>query len=272
MTFGLAAVCGAGETRYVAAPARTVPVAGRVDVVVVGGSEGGLAAAWQAAKNGAKVMLLAEHTFLANETVAKDRFDAFKEGPKPGTAFSATLFKELTAARVPVEATDILTRNGVKFLYNTRPGGVLVDGQGRLCGVVTANKAGLQAVVAKVVVDATQAGAVADAAGARRVLPDAWRIAASRPCYSGDKKKREVKTAEVTLADGLTWAALNRVEQGLREEWHVSASPPFAHEMDFIMPSRIVGEAEIGDELPPVGAPSFSSSTYTSWTSLPITT
>jgi NADPH-dependent 2,4-dienoyl-CoA reductase/sulfur reductase-like enzyme len=49
----LAAVCRAQE-RYVEAPARTVPVIDRVDVVVVGGNEGGMAAAWSAARQGAR--------------------------------------------------------------------------------------------------------------------------------------------------------------------------------------------------------------------------
>ena len=51
----LAAVCRAQE-RYVEAPARTVPVIDRVDVVVVGGNEGGMAAAWSAARQGSAVV------------------------------------------------------------------------------------------------------------------------------------------------------------------------------------------------------------------------
>ncbi|MBP7637997.1 MAG: FAD-dependent oxidoreductase, partial [Kiritimatiellae bacterium] len=68
----LAAVCRAQE-RYVEAPARTVPVIDRVDVVVVGGNEGGMAAAWSAARQGARVMLLNETTFLGGEVMTKDR-------------------------------------------------------------------------------------------------------------------------------------------------------------------------------------------------------
>ena len=46
------------EQQLVVAPARSVPIIDRVDVVVVGSSEGGMAAAWKVAKLGAKVLLL----------------------------------------------------------------------------------------------------------------------------------------------------------------------------------------------------------------------
>jgi hypothetical protein len=60
-----------------------------------------------------------------------------------------------------------------------------------LCGVVTANKAGLQAVIAKVVIDATPAGAVAEAAGARREPWGVETLRVSRPRRSPDRKTRE---------------------------------------------------------------------------------
>ena len=81
-------------------------------------------------------------------------------------------------------AAKLLLEAGVTFLYNS-VGGVLVDDQNRLCGVVTANKAGLQAVIAKVVIDATPAGQspkppvrVASRGASRRC---ACRVRAVRP-------------------------------------------------------------------------------------------
>jgi hypothetical protein len=244
-----AAACGAQE-RFVEAPARTVPVIDRVDVVVVGGNEGGLAAAWRAAKLGARVVLLSEHTFLGGEVMAKDRFD-LAGGPSPSTEFSRALFKEMKPSRYPVVANELLRDAGVTFLFNTRPGGVLVDGQGRLCGVVTANKAGLQAVVAKAVIDATYVGAVADAAGASREPWSAQTLHVSRPRYSADRKTREMIELDVPMPS-LTWAGLNRAENALREEWHMYVNGPFAYCMDFTMPNPVVGEAAFSGETLPV--------------------
>ena len=243
----LAVFCPAQEAGVVEAPARTVPVIDRVDVVVVGGSEGGLAAAWRAAKLGAKVILLNEYTFLGGETVAKDRFDP---DARSSSVFGRDLFCALTAqdyaTRFPVVAAGLLREAGVVFLYNTRPGGVLTDGEGRLCGVVTANKAGLQAVVAKVVIDATCAGAVAEAAGASRPPWTAATLAVSRPRYSEDGKRREMITREVPMP-AFTWPLINRAEGTLREPWHSYVRGPFAHEMDFVLPDPLVCEATLGD-------------------------
>ncbi len=243
------AAAARAQERFVEAPARDVPVIGHVDVVVVGGSEGGMAAAWQAAKLGARVMLLTEDTFLGSEVTAKGHFD-LKGGPEPKTAFSRALFKEMTPSRYPVVASELLRDAGVSFLYNTRHGGVLADAQGRLCGVVTANKAGLQAVVAKVVIDATCAGAVADAAGATRAPWQVKTLAVSRPRASEDGKTREMITLEAPMPS-FSWPWINRAESALREEWHVFVSGPFAHCMDFTLPNPVLCEASLeGGALP----------------------
>jgi NADPH-dependent 2,4-dienoyl-CoA reductase/sulfur reductase-like enzyme len=247
VTVLLAASCLAQAPRFVEAPPRAVPVIDHVDVVVVGGSEGGMAAAWRAAKLGAKVLLLNEYTFLGGETVIKD---AFEPGAAPASAFGRALLGGLTAsnhvARFPVVAAGLLKEAGVAFLYNTRHGGILTDGEGRLCGVVTANKAGLQAVVAKVVIDATCAGAVADAAGASRPPWTAETLAVSRPVPSADGKRREEVKRDAPMP-AFTWALLNRAEDALREEKHRYVSGPFAHAMDFVMPNPLQCEATLAD-------------------------
>ncbi len=62
---------------------------------------------------------------------------------------------------------DALVSAGVPFLFSCYPTDVLRDAAGRPCGVVMANRAGRQAVVAKVIIDATPRGVVARLAGAR---------------------------------------------------------------------------------------------------------
>lgn len=55
---------------------------------------------------------------------------------------------------------------GVQFLYNCQPTDLVVDATGRPCGVVIANRAGRQAVIARTVIDATARALVARMAGA----------------------------------------------------------------------------------------------------------
>jgi hypothetical protein len=62
---------------------------------------------------------------------------------------------------------DALLAAGVQYLYSCFPTDVLRDAQGNLCGIVMANRAGRQAVIAKTVIDATQRAVVARLAGAK---------------------------------------------------------------------------------------------------------
>ncbi len=62
---------------------------------------------------------------------------------------------------------NALISAGVTFLYSCYPTDVLRDGSGQPCGIVMANRAGRQAVVAKVIIDATDRALVARMAGAK---------------------------------------------------------------------------------------------------------
>jgi len=44
--------------------ARDIPISAKVDIVIVGGSEGGIAAAWQAAKSGSSVLIVNGNYFF----------------------------------------------------------------------------------------------------------------------------------------------------------------------------------------------------------------
>lgn len=227
------------QQRFVAAPARPIPIIDRVDVVVVGSSEGGMAAAWKAAKLGAKVILLNEETFLGSEVTGKGRF--LLDGPAPSKLFSRALFADMTPARYRVMADAILQNAGVVFVNNTRPAGVLVDGMGKLCGVVTANKAGLQAVIAKVVIDANYVGVVADAAGALRVPWNVTTLKVSRAHFTKSSKTLNEVTQEVPMPR-LSWPLLNQAEQLLRGDKQSQVGNAFAYSMDFLMPNPIIGK------------------------------
>jgi len=62
---------------------------------------------------------------------------------------------------------DALLNAGVQFLYGCYPTELLVDHKGNVAGIVMANRSGRQAVVARVIIDATPHATVAQMAGAR---------------------------------------------------------------------------------------------------------
>ena len=240
---GLFTANAATPDRFVESPARAVPLMDKVDVVVVGGSEGGMAAAWKAAKLGAKVLLLNEETFLGSEVTSKGRY--LLTGPAPAKLFSRALFADMTPARYRAMSDALMQNSGVVFVNNTRPGGVLVDEAGQLCGVVTANKAGLQAVIAKMVIDATYVGAVADAAGAARQPWNVTTLAVSRANYAKGATSLNETRKEAPMPQ-LTWPLLNQAEALLRGTTQKGVGAAFAYSMDFLMPNPIIGK--VNDE------------------------
>jgi flavin-dependent dehydrogenase len=83
-----AAAAAAGEV--VEESARAIPVAYQVDVVVVGASTGGVAAAVRAAETGARVFLAAEHPYLGDDMTATLRL-----WPEAGDELDTPLARKL---------------------------------------------------------------------------------------------------------------------------------------------------------------------------------
>ncbi len=81
----------AAAQRFVHSSARDVPVSAKVDILVVGGNEGGLAAAWTAAKAGSSVLVVGGHYFFSDDVSAKARY-WLEPDEVPRGKFSQALF------------------------------------------------------------------------------------------------------------------------------------------------------------------------------------
>ena len=227
----------ADAQRFVALSERTLPVIDMVDLGVVGSSEGGLGAAYAAGMAGARVIVISDYTFLGDEYIAKAKRD-LAAGPAPQSDMAKQLFLKPDPTFFSRTASTLLRKANVTFLDNSRYAGVLVDAKGALCGIATANKAGVQAIVAKIVLDVSQASQVADDAGAERALWTTKTLSVSRPLVDKKTKALTLVTKEVPMPE-LTWAGLNKAEQTLRETWNVVITTSFAHSMDFYMPNAL---------------------------------
>jgi len=155
--------------------ARAIPVADQVDVLVVGGSTGAVAAAVAAAKDGAKVFLAAERPYLGDDMTATLRLWPQSNDPLD-TALARKLFADPENEApgslprpmyVKKQLDQALLDAHVPFLYSCFPTDAVCDAGGQPCGIVMANRAGRQAVIAKTIIDATQRALVARLLGAR---------------------------------------------------------------------------------------------------------
>ncbi len=190
----------AARPNAVQIPAQTIPVLDEAEVVVVGGSPTGVAAAVAAARSGAKTVLVERFSFLGGQTSAGlmltfhrpfwDKHGNRVVGGIPvemirraielnGTADSLEMLeiegahyweRGWTATAVDPEVTKRLLQEmaleaGVTLYLDSWIAGPFMDGS-QVCGVILETRTGPQAIYAHAVVDATGDAHVAARAGA----------------------------------------------------------------------------------------------------------
>ena len=240
---------GASAPTFVQESARRIPVVREVDVVVIGGSTGGVAAAAEAARGGASVFLAAPKSYLGEDVCATQRY-WLAENERPVAPLAKQLFGTglaavSSAAAVPtpmhVKRTldETLLAAKVNFLYGCYVTDVLRDAAGNPCGIVMANRGGRQAVLAKTIIDATPRATVARLAGAsfaaylagpqvfQRVVIGAALAVASGDSVrklpvgrAGAKGRGDAPVFEYTLRIPMpdsSWAAFAAAEQTARD-------------------------------------------------------
>ncbi|MBL8173895.1 MAG: FAD-dependent oxidoreductase [Bryobacterales bacterium] len=149
--------------------ARRIPVAASVDIVIAGGGMAGASAALEAAAKGRTVMVLAPRLYLGEDLADTMRL-WLEDGERPTGILSERIWnKPGPAAPLRLKKTleEALTAAGVRFLLGATPTDLLTDAAGKPSGLVIANRAGRQAVIAKVIIDATPGAALAQLAGVR---------------------------------------------------------------------------------------------------------
>jgi flavin-dependent dehydrogenase len=225
--------------------ARRIPVVETVDVVVAGGSVAGVAAAVEAARQGKAVYLIAPRPY-----VGEDLGDTMRlwldEGELPTGQLTEKMFAAGSPAapiRIKKTLEDALLAAGVRFVLWSSPTDVLVDAQGRPAGVVMANRAGRQAVLAKVIIDATPDASVARWVGAEfSPWPSTaveFRRVTQIPAANGRYTYRE-QTHRATLSRG-DFRTLAALDQTLRDESYQPGQLRSAARPWFVPPVAIRG-------------------------------
>lgn len=163
-------------------PARTIPVAAEVDVLVAGGGPAGFAAAYTAAKNGANTLLIEQSGDVGGMSTIG--LMSHWTGSCGGALYSEILrrsaernpqnyrapqTKFIHSEELKTLYLEMLQEAGAHLMLYTFVSDVIVE-NGTVKGVITESKAGRQAIFAKTVVDATGDGDVAAKAGAEFFL------------------------------------------------------------------------------------------------------
>jgi len=182
-------------------PARDIPVVRDVDVIVVGGGPAGLAAAIASARNGARTVLIERFGYLGGTATASlmacingfrnqvepdftqtvrgiaeeivlelKALDGLGASPYPQKAYPTEPGQMAYSYAIDTEKFKVVVLRmcveaGVDLLFHTWFCDSIVE-DGVLRGIVVENKSGRQALLARIVVDASGDGDVAARAGA----------------------------------------------------------------------------------------------------------
>jgi hypothetical protein len=147
---------------------RKIPVAYSVDVVVIGGSLAGVAAAVEASREGCTVFLAAQEPYLGEDVCG-----TFRMWTNDKSVLKTDLGNKIfgnglpTPMHVKKTLDHELIDNNVDFLYSSYVTDIIKDETGSPAGVVIANRSGRQAIKAKTIVDTTPRALAARLAGAR---------------------------------------------------------------------------------------------------------
>ena len=165
---------------YIVEAEKKTPVSLEANVIVVGGGPAGLAASVAAARNGAKTVLIERYGYLGGMITAGlcptfmgvdrriirgifseilDRLYAEKAASKESffTQFDPEILKFISQ--------DLAIKAGVKLLLHSWVVDAITSGS-KIDGVIIENKSGRQAVLGKIIIDASGDGDVAVKAGA----------------------------------------------------------------------------------------------------------
>lgn len=171
--------------RYITEAERKTPVVDDVDVLVCGGGVAGVAAAVAAARNSAKVLLIERYGFLGglatgglvittpplnngiNSEIRKKLEDAktYQKCRNAGDDPAAEGLIAVDPEILKYELVKMLLAQGVKLLFHTYIAQSIMEND-IIRGVVVENKAGRQAFLANIVIDATGDGDVSASAKA----------------------------------------------------------------------------------------------------------
>ena len=154
---------------HIELPAKSLPVLSNTDVIVLGGSFAGVAAALEFARSGRSVVLVEPRTYLGREVSATLRpwlnLSLHGSPPKMPDVVQACISESSTQAvdgEIPLHMDavkrtleDLLLAAKVKLIYASLPVSVYKQAS-KIAGVVIGNKSGRQVLLAPLVIDATE--------------------------------------------------------------------------------------------------------------------
>ena len=223
---------------------REIPIVKSVDVLVIGGTVPAVSAAVAAAENNASVFLVESKPYLGEDMCATLRLDRNTLNPLQ-TEIEKQIFKDsnrTTPMRVKGVLSKALIDAGVEFVFGSFATNIIWDEKDKPAGVIIANRAGRQAIVAKTIIDASRHAIVCQMAGGKFQSWNGNELNFERTVViPGSNSKPVFKSHKLKLPmPDLSYASFARAEQLAREQTFTDNQLRASEELFFIPPNPLV--------------------------------
>ena len=169
---------------FIREQARAVPVIADTDVLVLGSGPAGVSAAIQAAREGMKTILIEQTGDIGGISTAglmshwtgntkggiyEEILDRSSESGESDDTFNGGMRQVINPERLKTVYLEMLAEAGAGIRLYTFACGVIMEGS-TLKGVIVESKSGREAILAKIIIDATGDGDIAAKAGVPYIL------------------------------------------------------------------------------------------------------
>lgn len=231
---------------------RNIPIVKTVDVVIVGGSSHAVSAAVAAAENGASVFVVAPRSYLGEDIcgtlrlkidknrILKTRIEKQLYGDQP----------ESTPLKVKAVLNKALVDAGVDFVFGSFVTDLIWSNKNLPTGVVIANRAGRQAILAKTIVDATHQGWICRMAGAESKNSDISEIRFERtlimPGFNDNIPEYITSQIKIEMTD-LHFPSFAKAEQTARKQTYTKGQIRAAETLFYIPGNPFICKRDASD-------------------------
>lgn len=230
---------------YVFQSEREIPIVKTVDVVIIGGTVPAVAAAVSAAKNGASVFLVAPRLYLGEDLCATLRLEIDKNRILKTQLEKQIFENKLKTTPLKVKATlnKSLVDANVDFVFGSYITDIFWDKENNPAGVIIANRAGRQAIIAKTIIDATDRAWICRMAGAKINSWDGHEIDFERililPGGNEENPNYVVRKLKIEMPD-LHYTSFAKAEQSARKKTFTVEQMRASESLFHIPPDPIV--------------------------------
>ncbi len=232
-----------------------VPVLKQVDVIVVGGCTGGVAAATALAKAGLKVFMGVPETYFGADICKFARLWQDVEGATAkkllGNAKKGAPLRPMDVKRKLDEA---VVAAGIDFLFGVMPADVIVEDAEKIGGVMFTSKTGAFAVRGKVVIDATWEASLWRTTGLSMRKWNGGDVEFTRVLFGTQADDAKAKGKKLTpfakeKLDAWAYSTTLRVKSDTPEAWAEAE----AQMRDRFWSKQLAGSSDASFYLPPHG-------------------